>query len=164
MYSATNGQVSKSKSASRERRRSPPPPAPRVVVDTGSPLKSHKVKNHTVSEPAPKGQRHSPPPPAPKVVVDAGSPVKSTRFKNQEMKKPFIPKIDVAMETDRPAERPRRKDVAAEKRNGHQRKTVDHMHEFVQTDIDRGHTDSGQEAQVSLFLTAVSMFLLSFLP
>ncbi|KAK2177090.1 hypothetical protein NP493_619g04032 [Ridgeia piscesae] len=143
VYKATNGLPSKSKRASRERRRSPPPPAPKVVVDTGSPLKSRKVKNTDASEPVHKERLRSPPPPAPRAAFDAGSPVKSTRFKGEEtkMKKPFVPKIDVA--SDSPVERPRHKE---DKRNSRPHKTATHVHQSAQTNVDRVRTDSGQEA------------------
>ena len=146
VYKATNGLPSKPKRASRERHRSPPPPAPKVVVDTGSPLKSRKVKNTDASEPVHKERPHSPPPPAPKATFDTGSPVKSTRFKGEEprMRKPFVPRIDVA--SDSPVERPRHKE---DKRNSRPHKSAAQVHQSAQTDVDRVRTDSGQEAPVS---------------
>ena len=60
------------------------------------------------------------------------------------MKKPFVPKIDVA--SDSPVERPSHKEV---KRNSRPHKTATHVHQAAQTDVDRVRTDSGQEAPVS---------------
>ena len=153
-----NGQEPKPRQASRAHSH---PPAPKVVVDTGSPLKAHKVRERDLSNAAPKVRMHSPPPPARKVVVDAGSPVKAARFK--AAKKPIVPKIDVSTETDRMAEKAKRNEVTAEKGNGRHRKSADNVHEFVQTDIDRGRGDQGQDAPVRHVYLFISFFLLYLL-